>query len=103
MNQMVTRSLQRQLDLEANRQGPKGKTKHNHENEREYARITQTPYQNMMLDKQVLRTKKNPIRLMPFYHKKWYLVRSMDLWSSEKARLQTMISMEKDVIKYSPK
>jgi len=42
--------------LEANREGLEGKTKDNHENGREYARITQTPYQNMMLDRRVLRT-----------------------------------------------
>jgi hypothetical protein len=46
------------LDLEANYQGPKGEIKNNHENGKEYVRITQIPYQNMMLDKQVLRTKK---------------------------------------------
>jgi hypothetical protein len=46
------------LDLEANHQGPKGKTKDNHENGREYVGITQTPYRNMMLDTQILRTKK---------------------------------------------
>jgi hypothetical protein len=40
MNWMVIRSLQWQLDLEANCQVPKGGTKYNHENGREYARIT---------------------------------------------------------------
>ncbi len=51
MNWMVTQSLQQQLDLEANHQGPKGEIEYNHENGREYARITQTPYQNLMLDR----------------------------------------------------
>ncbi len=46
------------MDLEANYQGPEGEIKNNHENGKEYVKITQIPYQNMMLDKQVLRTKK---------------------------------------------
>jgi hypothetical protein len=57
MNQMVIWSLQWQLDLEANRQGPEGETKYNHENGREYARITKTPYWNLTFDKQVLKIK----------------------------------------------
>jgi hypothetical protein len=39
------------LGLEANHQGFEGELKDNHENEREYARITKTPYQNLMLDR----------------------------------------------------
>ncbi len=47
--------------MEANRQGPKWKTKDNLENGGEYAKITKTPYQNMMLDKWILRAKERPI------------------------------------------
>ncbi len=66
MNWMVTQSLQQQLDLEANHQGPKGEIEYNHENGREYARITQTPYQNLMLDRWILRTKERPAKHMLF-------------------------------------
>jgi hypothetical protein len=54
------------LDLEANCQGPEGETKYNHENGREYARITKTPYWNLTLDRQVLRTKERPVGQMSF-------------------------------------
>jgi hypothetical protein len=43
-----------------NRQSPKRRTKNNLENGEEYAGITKIPYQNLILDKQVLRTKERP-------------------------------------------
>jgi hypothetical protein len=49
------------LDLKANRQGLERKIKNNHENGREYAMITKTLYQNLMLDRQVLKTKEKLI------------------------------------------
>jgi hypothetical protein len=55
MNQMVIQSLQRQLDLEANCQSLEKEIENNLENGKEYARITKTPYQNLMLDRQKLR------------------------------------------------
>jgi hypothetical protein len=58
MNWMVIQSLQQQL--KANHQVPKGEIKDNYENGREYAGITQTRYQNLMLDRQILRTKERP-------------------------------------------
>ncbi len=61
MSQMVVQSLQWQLDLKANRQGLERKIKNNHENGREYAMITKTLYQNLMLDRQVLKTKEKLI------------------------------------------
>jgi hypothetical protein len=48
---MVTRNLQRQLDLEANWQVSERQTKDNFENGKEYVRLIKTPYQNLMLDK----------------------------------------------------
>jgi hypothetical protein len=42
------------LDLEANRQVIENQTENNFENGEEYARLTETPYQNLMLDKLVL-------------------------------------------------
>jgi hypothetical protein len=44
--------------LEANRQVTERKKKDNLENGKEYVGITKTPYLNLMLDKQVLKTKK---------------------------------------------
>jgi hypothetical protein len=44
MNQMVTKSLQWQLDLEANRQVIERQTKDNFENGEEYVGLTETPY-----------------------------------------------------------
>jgi hypothetical protein len=51
MNHMVTQNLQRLLDLEANRQVTKRQTKNNRENGEEYAKLTETPYRNLMLDR----------------------------------------------------
>jgi len=48
--------------LEANCQGFERQIKVNHENGREYAEITKTPYWNSMLDKQVMKTIERPIR-----------------------------------------
>jgi hypothetical protein len=59
---MGTWSLQQQLDLEANHQGIKGQTKDNHENGREYVKIIKAPYQNMMLNKQISRTKERLVK-----------------------------------------
>jgi hypothetical protein len=50
------------LDLEANWQVIKRQTKNNHENGKEYAGLVETPYQNLMLDRRVLKTKERPIR-----------------------------------------
>jgi hypothetical protein len=62
MNKMTTRSLQQQLDLEANHQGIEGQIKNNHENGREYEKFIKTPYWNLMLNRQVLRTKERHVR-----------------------------------------
>jgi hypothetical protein len=43
--------------LEANQQVFEKQTKDNLENGEEYAGLTETPYRNLMLDKQILRTK----------------------------------------------
>ncbi len=51
MNWMVTHSLQQQLDLEANRQVIEKQAYDNLENGEEYARLIETPYQNLMLDR----------------------------------------------------
>jgi uncharacterized protein (UPF0335 family) len=51
MNQMVMWSLQRQLDLEANRQVIERQKEDNNENGEEDAWLTKTPYWNLMLDK----------------------------------------------------
>ncbi len=60
MNQMLTQSLQQQLDLKVNHQGLKGKTEDIHENGREYVRIIETPYWNLMLDRWVLIIEERP-------------------------------------------
>jgi len=54
---MVTQSLHQQVDLEANRQVIENQTKDNFENGEEYVGLTKTPYQSLILDKQVLKTK----------------------------------------------
>jgi hypothetical protein len=54
------------LDLEADCQSLEGKTKDNHENGKEYVRITKTPYRNLMLDIRVLRTKERLARHRSF-------------------------------------
>jgi hypothetical protein len=58
MNWMATQSLQQQL--EANHQGLKGEIEDNHENGWGYAGITQTPHWNLILDKQIMKTKERP-------------------------------------------
>ncbi len=63
---MVTQSLQWQLDLEANRQITEREIKDNLENGEEYVGIIKTPYRNLMLDRQVLRTKERHVRHMLF-------------------------------------
>jgi hypothetical protein len=56
MNEMVTQSLQRQLDLEANWQVIESQIEVNFENGEKYAGLTKTPYHNLMLDNRVLIT-----------------------------------------------
>jgi hypothetical protein len=56
MNQMMTKSLQRLLDLEVNCQNTEQETKKNLENGEEYVGITKTTYWNMMLDRRVSKT-----------------------------------------------
>jgi hypothetical protein len=51
MNGMVTRSLERQLDLEANWQVIERQIEDNLENGEEYVGLTETPYRNLMLDR----------------------------------------------------
>jgi hypothetical protein len=51
MNWMVTQSLQQQLDLEVDHQITKRRTKDNLERGEEYTGLTETPYQNLMLDR----------------------------------------------------
>jgi hypothetical protein len=60
MNQMVTWSLYQQLDLEVNRQVIEKQTKNNFKNGEECEGLTKTSSQNLMLDRQVLRTKERP-------------------------------------------
>jgi hypothetical protein len=48
------------LDLVANCQGLEGEIENNHENGKEYEGITKTPYQHLMLERQVMRTKERP-------------------------------------------
>jgi hypothetical protein len=61
MNQMVTQSLQWELDLEANRQVIEQKTKDNLENGEDYVVNTKTPYWNLMLDRRVMRTEERHV------------------------------------------
>jgi hypothetical protein len=62
MNQMVTQSLQWQLDLEVDHQAIERRTKNNLENGKEYAELTKTPYWNLMLDRRVLRIEQRPTK-----------------------------------------
>ncbi len=65
---MVIRSLQRQLDLEVNQQVIESQIENNLENGKEYAWLTKTPYCNLMLDRQVLRTEERlagPMSFLP--------------------------------------
>ncbi len=48
---MVIQSLQWQLDLDVNQQVIERQIKDNLDNGEEYARITETPYQNLMFNK----------------------------------------------------
>jgi len=54
------------LDLEANQQVIENQTKDNFENGKEYVGLIETPYQNLMLDKRVLRTEERPIGHISF-------------------------------------
>ncbi len=51
MNRMVTQNLQQQLNLEANQQVIERKTNDNLEYGKKYARLIETRYRNLMLDK----------------------------------------------------
>jgi hypothetical protein len=51
MNQMVIRSLQQQLNLEANQQVIERQIDDNLEYGNEYIGLIETPYRNLMLDK----------------------------------------------------
>jgi hypothetical protein len=66
MNQMVTWSLQLQLDLEVNQQIIENQTKDNLENRKEYAGFVETPYWNLMLDKRMLKIEQRPAGHMLF-------------------------------------
>jgi hypothetical protein len=59
------------LDLEANHQVIEQETKDNFENGQEYVGIAKAPYRNLMLDKQILRTKGKLVRHNCFYHESW--------------------------------
>ncbi len=50
------------MDLEANCQVPEGQIENIHENGRKYVQIIKIPYQNLMLDRQVLIIENKPIR-----------------------------------------
>jgi hypothetical protein len=69
----------------------------------EYARLIETPYYNMMLDKWVLRTKERPAR-----HKFFLLqeVVQWDVWTGglhKRHNSKRTISTERDVVDYSSK
>jgi hypothetical protein len=70
MNQIVTQSLQQQLNLDANQQIIESLTENNLENGEEYVRFIETPYWNLMLDKQVLITKERHVGHMLFLPQK---------------------------------
>jgi hypothetical protein len=70
MNQTVTQSLQQQLNLDANQQIIESLTENNLENGEEYVRFIETPYWNLMLDKQVLITKERHAGHMLFLPQK---------------------------------
>jgi len=65
------------LDLEADGQVIESRIENNLENGEEYVGLTETPYQNLMLDRQVLRTKERPEGHMSFlsqevvWHEVW--------------------------------
>jgi hypothetical protein len=67
------------LDLEANCQGPEKEIKDNLENGKEYVRIMETPYQNLMLDRRVLKTEETFIGHKSFLPQE--VVRH-ELWTS---------------------
>jgi len=71
MNRMMTCNLWRQLDLKTNRQVIKRKIEENLENGKEYVGINKTPYQNLILDKRILKTKKHMQGIGHLYHTRW--------------------------------
>jgi hypothetical protein len=56
--------------LGANHQVIEKEIENNFENGEEYVKIIKTPYQNLMLDRQVLRIKESPTRHMLFIPQK---------------------------------
>jgi len=70
MNQTMTQSLQQQLNLDANQQVIESLTKNNLENWEEYVKLIETPYWNLMLDRQVLITKGRHVGHMLFLPQK---------------------------------
>jgi len=64
--------------LEGNQQVIESQIKYNFENGKEYARFTETPYQNPMLDRQVLRTEERLVGHMSF---RPLLVVWWDIWT----------------------
>jgi hypothetical protein len=66
MNQWWPGVFSQQLDLEENCQVTKWKTEDNVENGEKYVGISETPYQNLMLDKWVIRIKEKLARHILF-------------------------------------
>jgi hypothetical protein len=66
------------LVLKTNRQVIESRIEDNFENGEEYARLIKTPFQNPMLDRQVLRTKKKHVGHSPFLPQE---VVQQDVWT----------------------
>ncbi len=64
--------------------------------------IIETPYWNLMLDKRILRKRKNLQGRNCFYHKRWHGVK-YGLVVLRKGTITYDDVHERDVIKYSPK
>jgi hypothetical protein len=64
--------------LEGNRQVIENQIKYNFENGKEYARITETPYKNPMMDRQVLIIEEKLVGHMSFLP---LLVVQQDVWT----------------------
>ncbi len=65
--------------MEVNHQGPKKEIKDNLENGKEYVGIIKSPYQNLMLDRKVLKTKEKFIRHRLFLLQE---VVRLEVWTS---------------------
>ncbi len=83
--------------MEANRQ-----IEDNLQNGKEYARIIKTLYQNLMLERQVLRTKERPIEHRLFLPQE---VVQCEVWihGFQRRHNYKQQSPWKDAVKYSPK